>query len=63
MSCSIRRCHPARVVDTLAGANLRIFVRLNAVEARYRALRERVGSIEQRSRPHPVPAPDPRTTV
>jgi hypothetical protein len=50
-----------RVVDTIAGAMLRVFVRrLSEIEQAYGELRKRVGALEER--PRPAPAANGRTT-
>jgi hypothetical protein len=46
-----------RAVDTLAGAVLRIFARLNEIEHAYGDLRKRVGVLEDRPASNPAPAP------
>jgi hypothetical protein len=45
-----------RVVDTLAGALLRVFVRLNEMERAFGELRKRVGLLEERPAIRPAPA-------
>ena len=50
-------------VDVLAGANLRIFCRLQKIEAAYSELRARLATIEERSRPAPAPAASTARTM
>jgi hypothetical protein len=52
-----------RVVDTLAGAILRVFARLNEIERAYNDLRARVGVLEDRTAARPAPANDSRRTM
>jgi hypothetical protein len=52
-----------RVVDTLAGAILRVFARLNEIERAYNDLRVRVGVLEDRTPVRPAPANDSRRTM
>ena len=52
-----------RVVDTIAGAMLRVFVRLNEIERAYNDLRARVGVLEDRTPARPAPANDSRRTM
>ena len=52
-----------RVVDTLAGAILRVFARLNEIERAYNDLRARVGVLEDRTPARPAPANDSRRTM
>jgi hypothetical protein len=52
-----------RVVDTLAGAVLRIFVRLNEMERAFGELRTRVSHLEERPATRPTPASDSRRTT
>jgi hypothetical protein len=51
-----------RAFDTLAGGMLRVFARLNAIEAAYGDLRKRVGALEERPRQAPAPVDLRRTT-
>ena len=52
-----------RVVDTLAGAILRVFARLNEIERAYNDLRARVAVLEDRTPARPAPANDSRRTM
>ena len=52
-----------RVVDTLTGAMLRVFVRLNEIERAYNDLRARVAVLEGRTPARPAPANDSRRTT
>src|SRR5262249_14617534 len=45
-----------RAIDTLAGAVVRVFARLNEIEGAYRDLRARVVILEERPAPRPTPA-------
>jgi hypothetical protein len=52
-----------RAIDTLAGGMLRVFARLNRIEAAYGDLRARVGALEERPAPRPAPNADLRRTT